>query len=152
MLRLGAIDVTAIGSSALGANALRPAARLVWGTVANTTKKTPEKEQAIIDALELHPSKSKACRSAKVRIDRSTLYRWMDEDLAFKARVDAAQEIGIDAVEDGMFEDATNHNTTAQIFALKSWRRERYGDRQAVDMNLTGSLTVKFTERTDGMP
>lgn len=94
--------------------------------MANPTKKTPEKEQAIIEALHKHPSKSRACRSARVRIDRSTLYVWMAEDAEFKARVDAAQAMGIDAVEDGLLESATDRDTTAAIFALKSWRPERY--------------------------
>ena len=98
--------------------------------MANPTKKTPEKEQAISAALHAHPSKSRACRSARVRINRSTLYAWMAEDPDFKARVDAAQEIGIDAVEDALLEDATKHDTTAAIFTLKSWRSERYREKQ----------------------
>lgn len=98
--------------------------------MANPTKKTPEKEQAIIEALHGHPSKSRACRSSRVRINRSTLYAWMADDPEFKARVDAAQEMGIDAVEDALLEDATNHDTTAAIFTLKSWRPDRYREKQ----------------------
>lgn len=113
------------------------------------TIRTPEKEQAILDALRLHPSKTRACRSA--RVGRQSFYDWLNADPNFKKRVEAAQEIGIDAVEDALFKGAMDKDdTTAQIFTLKSFRRERYGDRQAVDMNVNGSLTVTIGERPDG--
>lgn len=80
-----------------------------------------------------------------------TFYGWYMTDPEFKARIDAAQEIGIDAVEDALFKGAMQKDdTTAQIFTLKTWRRDRYGDRQAVDMNVKGSLTVTIAERPDG--
>lgn len=88
------------------------------------TIRTPEKEQAILSALHAHPSKTRACRSAKV--GRVAFYAWLKDDPDFKARVEAAQEIGVDAVEDALLSDAINHDTTAAIFALKSWRPDRY--------------------------
>lgn len=91
------------------------------------TIRTPEKEQVILDALSLHPSKSRACRTA--RVPRQRFYEWCHDDPDFKARVDAAQQRGIDAVEDALFADALNHDTTAAIFTLKSWRPERYSDK-----------------------
>lgn len=48
-------------------------------------------------------------------------------------------------MEDALFKDAIEgHNTTAAIFMLKSWRRERYGDRQHVDLNTSGNLSLDF--------
>jgi hypothetical protein len=116
--------------------------------LAGRTQRTLEKEQAILAALELHPSKSRACRSA--RIPRRTFYDWLADDPAFRARVEAAQEMGIDAVEDTLFVEAINHNITAIIFALKTWRSEKYGDRHAVDMSVHGALVVSIGERADG--
>ena len=99
--------------------------------MANQTIRTPEKEKAILDALELHPSKSRACRSA--RIGRNAFYEWCKDDPEFAAKIEAAREKGIDALEDALFKDAIEgHNTTAAIFMLKSWRRERYGDKSEV--------------------
>lgn len=96
--------------------------------MANQTTRTPEKEDAIIAALHAHPSKSRACRTAKV--PRMTFYDWLAADPDFKARVAAAQEQGIDAVEDALLTDATDHDTTAAIFTLKSWRPDRYREKQ----------------------
>lgn len=116
------------------------------------TIQTPEKAQKIIDALELHPSKSRACRTA--RISRAALYAWCASDSEFKARVDAAQERGIDAVEDALLNDAINHDTTAAIFALKSWRPARYRETQRHEV--TGkdgeALTITIAQRPDGPP
>lgn len=95
--------------------------------LANPTTRTPEKDEAILAALRLHPSKSRACRTAKV--PRQTFYDWLAADPDFKARVAVAQAIGIDAIEDSLLTDAVDHNTTAAIFALKTWRKERYGDK-----------------------
>lgn len=102
--------------------------------MSNQTIRTPEKAQKIIDALTLHPSKSRACRAA--RISRAAFYDWCANDPEFKARVDLAQETGIDAIEDSLFNDAVNHDTTAAIFTLKSWRPSRY--RETTRQELTG--------------
>lgn len=112
------------------------------------TRGTHQKKAAILAALELHPSKSRACRAA--RVPRKTLYNWCAADADFKAAVAVAQELGIDAVEDALFQVAMKDDTTAKIFTLKSWRRDRYGDKRAVDVNLSGSLVVTIAERPDG--
>jgi hypothetical protein len=100
-------------------------------SLANRTIRTPEKEQALIAALHAHPSKTRACRSA--RVGRVAFYAWLKDDPDFKSRVEAAQEIGVDAVEDALLSDAINHDTTAAIFALKSWRPARYQDKTQHD-------------------
>lgn len=111
--------------------------------MANRTIRTPEKEQAILNALELHPSKTRACRTA--RVGRVTFYEWCKDDPDFAAKVETAREHGIDAIEDALMKDAVEgNNTTAAIFLLKSFRRERYGDRQHVDLNTSGSLSLDF--------
>jgi hypothetical protein len=95
--------------------------------MANRSTRSPEKEHALLAALELHPSKSRACRSA--RVPRRTFYEWLADDPTFKGRVEAAQERGIDAIEDRLFQmAASGKDTAATIFTMKTWRRERYGD------------------------
>jgi hypothetical protein len=98
------------------------------------TIRTPEKEAVILDALREHPSYNRACR--KARIVKSSLWTWRRDDPAFAARCEAAREDGIDALEDALMERGTKDDTTAAIFLLKSWRRERYGDRLAVTLDV----------------
>lgn len=110
------------------------------------TVRTPEKERAVLDALELHPSKSRACRTA--RIGRATFYQWVRDDSDFAAKVEVAREKGIDALEDALFKDAIDgHNTTAAIFMLKSWRRERYGDKAEVKHSGDAEHPIEFVYR-----
>lgn len=112
--------------------------------IGGVTIRTPEKRQAVLDALRLHPSITRACKSA--RISRNAFYEWRNDDPDFATEIEASREKGIDALEDSLFRDAIEgHNTTAAIFMLKSWRRERYGDRQHVDLNTTGSISLDFT-------
>ena len=96
--------------------------------------RTPEKEAAILAALREHPSLTRAARRA--RIAKSSIFLWRAEDPAFKARCEAAREAGIDAVEDALMDRATTDDTTAAIFLLKCWRRERYGDKLAVSLDV----------------
>jgi hypothetical protein len=149
MIGLAAIDVTAIGPSALGANAPRPAARFCFGAIlANIPKFTPEKRALILDALHNNPSYGGAAR--KARITRQTLYLWRKHDPEFGAECEAAREQGFEALEDALVARGQKNDTTAAIFLLKGWKPERYQDRKAVDMNLTGSLTIVMGERSDG--
>lgn len=111
--------------------------------IGGVTIRTPEKAQKLLDALRVHPSITRACKSA--RISRNAFYEWRKDDPDFAADVENAREKGIDALEDALFRDAIEgHNITAAIFMLKSWRRERYGDRQHVDLNASGSLSLDF--------
>ena len=100
--------------------------------MANTPKRTPEKDQVILDALREWPTFSHAAR--KARIARSTLKAWRNEDPAFNAACLAAQDEGFDAVEDKLIDRTKSGDTTAMIFLLKGRRRHQYGDR--VDVNL----------------
>lgn len=102
--------------------------------MSNVTKRTPEKEEVILDALRQHPSWSKAAR--KARIARITLWHWRTDDPAFAARCEQAREQGIDGIEDALSERAIAGDTTAAIFILKTWRRDKYGDKLAVNLDV----------------
>jgi len=116
--------------------------------VANISKFTPEKQAVILEALHNHPSLGRAAR--KARVTRQTLRNWRREHPEFGAACEAAREAGFDALEDALIERGEKNDTTAAIFMLKGWKPERYQERKAVDMNLTGNLTVLFPERSDG--
>lgn len=107
------------------------------------TIQTPEKRAKLLEALALHPSKSRACRVA--RISRAAFYAWCSADPEFAADVEAAREQGIDALEDGLFREAIDgHNTTAAIFMLKSWRPDRYRETTRHEMSGPGGTPLQF--------
>lgn len=102
--------------------------------MANVSKLTPEKEAIILDALRERPTYTHAARRA--RIHRRTMYVWRHEHPDFDARVQAARNEGFDAVEDRLIDRGLKDDTTALIFLLKGWRRERYGEKIAVSLDV----------------
>jgi len=93
--------------------------------MANVPKRSPEKDEVILDALRAHPSYAAAAR--KARISRTTLTRWRKDDPDFEDAVQAARDEGGEALEDELVQRATRgKDTTALIFALKAWKPERY--------------------------
>jgi transposase-like protein len=99
--------------------------------LANSTKRTPEKEQSILDALEEHGNYSRAARSA--RIGRRTLYQWRDADPEFNAKCISSRELGLQAelddLETKLIERGKKISDTAAIFMLKSHRPGRYREK-----------------------
>lgn len=116
--------------------------------MADVTAVTAEKKATILEALSNHPSYARAAR--KVRITRMTLWRWRRDDSAFAAECEQARELGMEALEDALIERGEKHDTTAAIFMLKGWKPDRYQEKRAVDLNVTGSLTIVIGERPDG--
>lgn len=92
--------------------------------MANISKFTPEKREAVLDALHNHPSLGRAAR--KVRVTRHTLRNWRKANPDFAAEVEAAREAGFEVLEDSMIERGAKDDTTAAIFMLKGWNPERY--------------------------
>jgi Rad3-related DNA helicase len=121
---------------------------LFGAILANISKFTPEKRDVILDALHNHPSLGRAAR--KARITRHTLRNWRLANPEFAAEVEAAREAGFEVLEDALIVRGEKNDTTAAIFMLKGWKPERYQERKAVDMNLTGNLTIVMGERSDG--
>ena len=74
---------------------------------------------------------TEACR--KIRIDRSTYYRWLENDPDFVQAVQDAREEKIDFIEDQLLERISSGDTTAIIFALKTLAKHRgYVERQEI--------------------
>lgn len=95
--------------------------------MANLTKRTPEKDAVILQALREKPTYASAARRA--RVSRQQLYVWRRDDPDFDAACIAARNEGLDALEDKLIERGMKNDTTAAIFMLKSLRRETYGDK-----------------------
>jgi hypothetical protein len=99
--------------------------------MANLSKRTPEKDLVILDALREWPTFTNAARKAKV--SRNTLNEWRRDDPDFDKACLAARDEGFDAVEDKLIDRTRKGDTTAMIFLLKGRRRPIYGERQALE-------------------
>lgn len=127
--------------------------------VVDRTKRTPEKEQLILDILATGGSVYSAARAAGVA--RSTAYKWREEDPEFRELWDDALESGIDRMEDEAHRRAVEgvdkpvfhkgevcgtvreYSDTLMIFQLKARRPEKY--RERTDTNVTGTINVTIT-------
>jgi hypothetical protein len=73
-----------------------------------------------------------------VKMNRSTFYKWMNEDEEFKKEVDDIRESALDYVESKMFERITNGSDTMIIFFLKTQGKKRgYIERSQLDVQNT---------------
>ncbi len=73
-----------------------------------------------------------------VQLHRSTFYKWMKEDEAFKKEVDDIRESALDYVESKMFERIKNGSDTMIIFFLKTQGKKRgYIERSQLDVQNT---------------
>lgn len=118
--------------------------------MANTSKRTNKRDQIILESLLSSPHIGHACE--KAGIDRTTLRRWRNEDTAFDAAVTVARDQGAEVLEDELVTRAMDGDTTALIFALKAYRRDKYGDKQQLEHSGPDgkALTIVFAERPDG--
>lgn len=90
------------------------------------------RKQQILEYLKINWNISAACEHTG--ISRQVFYYAFKDDPEFKSAVDNVRESHLDQLEQTMFNNAkTEKGTADRIFALKSWRRERYGER----VNLT---------------
>ena len=102
-------------------------------------KKQQHKKESIVNALEQTLGVvTSACKI--VGINRSTFYRWLEDDSEFKKQVNDISNIALDFAESKLHEQIRDNNTTATIFYLKTKGKKRgYIERQEI----TGA---------DGMP
>ena len=93
---------------------------------------------------------SAACRAAVM--SRSAYFDWLAHDEEFAADVHQATETGTDRLEDIAKSRAEDSSDTLMIFLLKARRREKFGDRQALEHTGPNGapLTISFAERSDG--
>ncbi len=88
---------------------------------------------------------SDACRL--VGIDRATYYRWRDSDEDFAAAIDAMEQQAKEARRVRLVKEVERRALAGSdillMFATKA-HDESYRDRQTVDLNTTGEITVKF--------
>ena len=87
-------------------------------------KRTVAKKKIVLDALRRSAGiVSPACEAAG--IDRSTYYKWINEDEDFARAVADVKEFALDMAESALLKNIQNGNVTAQIFYLKTQAKQR---------------------------
>lgn len=77
-----------------------------------------------------------------VDCNRSTFYKYYNNDPEFKSKVDELQNMTLDFVESQLHEQIKDGNTTATIFYLKTKGKNRgYIERREVEMTANVSTT-----------
>ena len=100
-------------------------------------KRVPNKKQqtkkALIEALtQTLGVVTSACKI--VGIDRTTFYKYINEDEVFAKAVKDISEVAIDFAESKLYEQIRDNNTTSTIFYLKTKAKHRgYVERQEVE-------------------
>jgi hypothetical protein len=82
-----------------------------------------------------------------VGCNRSTFYKYYNNDKEFRASVDELQNMTLDFVESQLHKQIKDGNTTATIFYLKTKGKKRgFVERQEIQMD--GSIESKIIEWT----
>ena len=86
--------------------------------------KIQQTKKRLLEALEQSLGVvSTACK--KVKVDRTTFYRYYNNDKKFKEEVDNIGEVAIDFVESNLFKQIKEGSTSATIFFLKCRAKKR---------------------------
>ena len=98
----------------------------------------------LINALEKHLGiVTSACK--EVGCNRSTFYKYYNNDSKFKEKVDELQNVALDFVESKLFDQISNDNPTSTIFYLKTKGKKRgYIEQQILEHK--GGIESKLIE------
>ena len=90
-----------------------------------------------------------ACK--QVGIDRTTHYRWYNEDKKYKEACDDLKDVTLDFAESQLHKQIKEGNTTATIFLLKTLGKKRgYVERQEIQHDSTiESKLIEWTPATE---
>jgi hypothetical protein len=92
--------------------------------MSNSNEIQHPKKEAMIQALEKHLGVvTTACKT--VDIDRTTHYRWLKEDEAYKEATEDIDNVSLDFAESQLLKQIKDGNTTATIFFLKTRGKHR---------------------------
>ena len=97
-------------------------------------------KKAMLEALE--KSLGVVTTAAKsVGIDRSTHYKWMESDAAYKEAVESISDIALDFAESQLHKQIQSGEVSSTIFYLKTKGKKRgYIEKSEIDLN--GSLAI----------
>ncbi len=102
----------------------------------STSNKIQHTKKALIEALEQSLGVvTTACK--KVGIDRTTFYRYVNDDEAFKNAVNDIENIALDFAESQLHKQIKDGSTASTIFYLKTKGKNRgYVERQEIAHDL----------------
>lgn len=81
-----------------------------------------------------------------IGINRDTLYRWKKEHPDISDALKKGKEVVDFEVENALFKNAINGDTTAQIFWLKNRRPDKWRDKQNIELSKPIDDTAKELE------
>ena len=114
--------------------------------MARPTKRSPEREQVILNALRLGNTRRNS--AAYAEISHETFYNWLD-DLTFRDAVEKA-EADAEARFVGQIVKAAHDGTwTAAAWWLERRRREHYGKQERVELTGADGGPVRFIDSLD---
>ena len=115
--------------------------------MARPSKRSPEREQVILNALRLGNTRTAAAAYAEV--DRVNLWRWIEDDATFRNAVEKA-EADAEARFVGQIVKAAHDGTwTAAAWWLERRRREHYGKQERVEVTGADGGPVRFIDSLD---
>ena len=105
---------------------------------------TALKKKAMIEALE--KTLGVVTTAAKmIGIERTTHYKWMENDAEYKANVDDVQNVVLDFAESALHKMVENHNPAATLFLLKTKGKKRgYIERQEIEHSSNVETDITF--------
>jgi len=108
------------------------------------SNKIQHTKKALLEALEKSLGVvTTACK--QVGIDRTTFYRYYNNDNDFKNKVDDLSNVAIDFAESQLFKQIQDGNPTSTIFYLKTKAKKRgYIERQEIEMG--GNIKSEIIE------
>lgn len=89
-----------------------------------------------------------ACRA--VQLDRTTFYRYYNDDTAFKAAVDDIENIALDFAESQLHKQIQNGEVSSTIFYLKTKGKGRgYIEKQQTELSGAVNVATRTIEPGD---
>ena len=126
------------------------------------SKRTPEVEERIIDALSNGTALRVVCREEGMPSWRA-VYDWMNADEDFAARVERARDLGFEALAEDILDIADNTRAIGdhvqlskmridtRLKLLACWSPKRYGNKQTVDVGNKEGEALKIDANIDNV-
>lgn len=120
-------------------------------TKSNTKKELSLKQIAMLEALEKSLGIVTSA-AKKVGIDRTTHYKWMETDEAYKKAVEELNDVALDFAESKLHEQINNGEVSSTIFYLKTKGKKRgYIERTETELSTSKAFILELTpNETDG--
>ena len=114
--------------------------------MSNKSNKIQHNKKLLLKALEKSMGiVTNACKITE--FDRSTFYKYYNEDQQFADDVDNVQDYVLDFAESKLLENIKDKKETSIIFYLKTKGRKRgYIEKTEVDLKQKGSVNITFGE------